>query len=228
LELLYAQGGAEKVFTSDYIKSLSDQVLRLDARIGKLFLFMFSTNAFLVMAFLSPDISMSFLGVSIKSQSSVREVLLVVVAETTLAISTLSASRDVLICTAEKIASLTADAKFAGFYQLASPSAFDIKIYLPRQYERWIFPAWITRSIGWFISFMTLYSFVLLFGVGIALSFAILDQVCRSPAFGLWSYGIVVFVIGAWLVSLLSAVRLHCPLPYKDSGELMKMSKLRK
>lgn len=221
LEVLYAQDLGSQIFNAEYLKQLSDQAVRQDDRLAKLILLNYTILAFLVLGYVSEDTTMSFLGISLKSTSAVREVLLASSATVAITVTMLSASRDILIWALESLVKLKSGPDFAEISLLSVPSSFGLKTYFAKSSSRYVFSSPFTRSLKLAAGVIFLGLFLILLATSISISFSVALQVYRAPALGGWSYAIFIYVIGSWLFMLLWFIWFHLPLPYSDKSELL-------
>lgn len=217
---LYATEAGKALFTPEYLKMLSKKIEKLDARLIKMTVAYFAIFSFLLLAFVSPDTTMSFLGISIKNTPGVREVLLAIVATIMVIGVFIGGSRDVLVSTAERLIELQHDKSTLPFANFINPTAFDLYFYLPRQSDRWIFSQPGTKIVSTLLWLCVTVAVIALFATIVIVTIVVLRQVYSAASLGAWSYGIVLYVIVSWLVSVLWSVRFNLPLPYRDQSGL--------
>jgi hypothetical protein len=139
-----------------------------------------------MVAFISQDSTISLLGVSIKDSSGVKELLLALAATMSLAISTLSASRDIMIWIAEGVAERKNKADVIPFARMSLPSAFALKWYMAKQRERWIFPTLLTNAVSILLSLIVTVLFFSMISASVIISIAIcVADISRSRFRGL-------------------------------------------
>jgi hypothetical protein len=114
------------------------------------------------------------------------------------------------------------DEDFLPFTKLTLPTAFNLRVYIPRQYDQWIFSMALTQIAFAVMSFLLVAAFVIMVGFSIALSAYVLLEIYKEPTLGVWSY--ILFAYSAIVLagSILWFVRFNFPLPYRDKSSLKR------
>jgi hypothetical protein len=186
----------------------------------KLFVLQGSLLGFLAVGFVAPDAKLNLFGVDFKNVDGIREFLLALAATITLFISALTSARDTALTMATAISEQKQDKAFAVYAAFARPSAFNFKIYVPREFDRWIFPKvrgiWFLMTVAILLVVMALIAIV----ASIAVQIAIIGQIWHHPVIGWWSYAALTYVLSSYTIALIVLVRRSVPFPYVDKSAL--------
>jgi hypothetical protein len=227
LQRAFKERGANSVFSSTFVENISTSIRRAESRIIKLISLQFAIALFFVVGFLSSEQSISIFGVSLNQVPGLKEVLLAVYATVAAATMPLITIRDTKIFVLEKIAELRDDKAFLPFTKLQIASAFDLNVYLPRQYEDWIFPALFSRLFFAFLSLIVMTIILCALGVWIILFCLVYRAIYLNPSLGVWSYLILTYSCLCVVGNALWAVRFNLPLPYRDKSDLKRMMEIK-
>ena len=110
--------------------------------------------------------------------------------------------------------------KFSAYSAFVLPSSFNFRLYLPREYERWIFATKAPRVQTIAIGILTVLIAVASIVVFAAIHLLILREIWQHPTLGGWSYFALAYIGAAYLLNLLILFRRSLPFPFKDKSSL--------
>jgi hypothetical protein len=226
LKRAFEAPNAKEFFSKAYVDAVSAEARRLEDWNVKLLSIQFGIMAFLVVGFVSSDVSVSIFGVSLKNATGLKEVLLALSATVGMVSLFISSSRDTLVYIIDGITDLSADKTFSAYAKLSIPTQFNLKTYVGKQYELWVFPTFITKILFAIIVMLIVVLFFLVIAFSIGVSGMLFLDIYRNPTLGIWSGAILIYVTIAWALALIWAVRFNAPLPYKDMNVLQKLAAL--
>jgi hypothetical protein len=223
--------GDPTFFTETYLASLAAPLKQLEETTIKLFLFQAAILGFLAVGFVSPETKLSVFGFDLKNVDGLREILLAISATIALGIFGLASSRDTTIFMLTVICEQTQPQLTLPYAKYALPSAFNLRMYLPREYDRWMFPRFPKKTFAVTIALLCL----TMVGIVIVASFAIhwslivasfaihwslIKEIWRHPGLGNWSIAALVYVFASYFVNLCFLMNRWLPLPYLDQSQL--------
>jgi len=214
------------VFDYDYVQRTTDAVKELEGWQIKVMSLSLAVIAFQVVSYVTADASVSLFGVSVKQGGSVREILVALVSTLAVLMTICTHSKEILIAVLERITELSTDKASLQFARLATRSSFQIKVYVPQQFNDWIFPTLFTRFLSLTLWVLWSAAFFFLMLASTALQVFLAYEIYRHPTLGIWSTAIVYYVMGAFILVFFAAIKLHCPLPYRDKSDLKLMGEL--
>jgi hypothetical protein len=227
LDRAYATEGGEEYFDADYVTRICAQAKQLEEWFTKLIALQIALTVFQVIGFISSDASLSLFGITLKQAAGVKEMLLAISTVVATATWLVLVSRDTVLAVIERLAELSTDnSALVSFEKLALPSASNMKVYVPRPHEDWIFPTASNKAL--FAAFAV--AVILLAGSFFAFSLTInivffLD-IYRQPTLGAWSYWVLGYAVVTFLFGLLWIARFYLPLPYRDKSALLELKAL--
>ncbi|WP_315782686.1 hypothetical protein [Bradyrhizobium sp. SZCCHNPS1003] len=136
------QHGADDFFDHSFVEAIAGQVKQQEEWLLKLFALQAAVIAFLIVGFVSPDAKSSLFSVELKSIQGIREVLLAVSSTAAVFMATLTYSRDAALHVASAVAEGTVASELKHFGVFIIPTAFNVRIYIPREHDRWQFGLW--------------------------------------------------------------------------------------
>lgn len=212
--------GDPPFFTEAYLASLAAPLKQMEESTIKLFLFQTAILGFLAVGFVSPETKLSLFGFDLKNVDGLREILLAISATIALGIFALASSRDTTIFMLNVICEQTQPQLTLPYAKYALPSAFDLRMYLPREHERWMFARFPKRIFAVIIALLCL----TMAGIAIVASFAIhwslIKHIWRNPGLGNWSIAALVYVFASYFVNLCFLMNRWLPFPYLDQSQL--------
>jgi hypothetical protein len=226
LDRAYAVQDAEEYFNSDYFNKICAQAKQLEEWLAKLFLIQIALTIFQVVGFISNDASLSLFGITLKQAAGVKEMLLAFSASVAVITWMVILSRDTTMIVIERLIELSTDDRFVLFDKLAAPTPFNIKVYVPRAYEDWIFPTLPNRFtfLVFVVGAILLSLAVFLFSLAVNVVFFL--DVYRNPTLGIWSKFVLSYVAFVAFIGVLFLVRFYLPQPYRDQSMLLEMKAL--
>jgi hypothetical protein len=208
------------------LDALAEELKRVDSLYMKLIGLNFGVVAFLFVGFVSRDASLSVFGISLKDFPGMKEFLVGLVTTVSIFNLFISTSRETMQHVVNTVIDSTLDQKLAPFAKLAYPTAFHLKIYAARAFDRWVFPRFSTKLLTIVIGILVVSWFLLLLSLSIALSLLLCFEIYKNPSLGNWSIAVLWYVALGWVIALLWLVRMNLPLPYSDQGILKKLREL--
>jgi Zn-dependent protease with chaperone function len=226
LNRAYAADGGAEYFNADYVNRLSAQAKQLEDWLVKLYGLQIALTGFLVIGFLGNDASLSLFGVTLKQAIGVKEIIISLSALIAMATWMVLISRDTALSVLERLVELSTAEPFVPFGKLAGPTSFNVKVYVPRAYEDWIFP---TRANKMLFNLLLAVSATLLFAVflfSFAVNLVLILDIYRQPTLGTWSIWILSYVGLTFFVGLLFLARFYLPQPYLDQSISLALKEL--
>ena len=221
--------GAEQIFDYEFVEAVTHKIQKLEGWQIKLMTLSFAISAFLVVGFISNDASVSLFGISLKQVTGLKEILLAVSATIGVLMALFTQAKEPLISILQRLKELTTtDKTLLQFAMLSAPASFNLRVYLPREYDHWIFPTALTRCSTLFAGLLWLIVIFANFVFSIGLNLALAVQIYRQPTLGIWSTLILWYLAAALSLGLISTIKLHAPLPYSDQGDLKRIGELEK
>jgi len=200
LDDAFAENNADTFFDQDYMKSLVAPIKQQEDWILKLFALQFTIILFLIVGFATKDVTLNFFGVALGNVPGIKEMLLALSSTAALLILILVSSRDTTIVLAEGITDRTVDPRFVVYARFVLPSAFNVRFYVPREFNRWIFATKINKSITIFIAFLTVSIMIASIVASLAIQVVLIGEVWRHPTLGYWSYFALAYIGAAYLL----------------------------
>jgi hypothetical protein len=226
LDRAYAEEGGETFFGADYVTRISGQAKQLEEWFTKLMALQIALMAFQVIGFISSDASLSLFGITLKQAAGVKEMLLVIFAVIAVATWLVLISRDTVLAVIDRLAELSTERTLASFEKLALPSPSNIKFYVPRLYDDWMFPTAPNKALfGAFVVVSALLA-VSVFAFSLAINIVFFLDIYRRPTLGAWSYCVLGYVVATYMFGILCLVRFYLPLPYRDNSALLELKAL--
>ncbi|MBI5128589.1 MAG: hypothetical protein HZA66_04045 [Rhodopseudomonas palustris] len=223
IESAFRSPDAQEFFCKEFVDSLAVPIKQQEEWIIKLLTIQFTLVVFLLVGFVSEDVTFHVLGVDLKNIVGLREVLLALSVTAAMFAMLLLSARDTAIHMITEIQKRKSPEAFRHFAAFAAPRAFNFRVYLPREFDDWIFER-IPRGVYAFIFFPLLAS---VFGSLIAVSFVvqwiIITEVWKAPMLGAWSYAAIGYAIAVYLLNCVILLRRSLPFPYYDSSELKRL-----
>lgn len=214
----YKQHGGKEFFNEKYEADLAGVVRELERWQIRLAGLQTALFAFLIIGLLGRYTTISFLGVSIRDEFGLKELLAVFTSTISFLTLIVTASKEMRIFVIENLVDLKSPHGFRDFAILSSRSSFHMQVYFAKTWDQFLFSTILTKVLFFALALLvSLVTLSLLLG-SMALQVGILILVWENPSFGIWSeiivgYGIVVFLIG-----LLWLGRLLVPLPFQDEA----------
>ena len=218
----------KEIFDHEYVDRTVQAIKQLEDWQVKLMSVSFAVYTFLVIGFITNDASVSLFGVSLKQAAGVKEVLLAFTATLGVLMIIITQSKETLIAVIEKLTELSTGESSLPLAALGARSSFHLKVYVPRQYDQWIFPTLLTKLLSLLLWLLWIAIALFLIGASIGLTVFLAVQIYIRPTLGIWSTLILYYVGAAFMLSLFAAIRFHLPFPYRDKSELKRMSELEK
>jgi hypothetical protein len=128
----------------------------------------------------------------------------------------------------ERLTELRSDEKFVTFAKLATPSSFNIHVYIARQFDKWVFPTFINRLTMTVLSLLFAILLITMIALSLILWVYLNVQILRELSLGIWSYAALVYSWLAYTLCVLWLIRAHSPLPFKDMHVVHELSVLEK
>jgi hypothetical protein len=113
---------------------------------------------------------------------------------------------------------------FAG---LATPASYHIATYVPRQYDRWIFPKILTKINFGSIIVLSILIAVLVVLFSLIITVYVAYDIYINPTLGWWSHVALFYIAAAYLLAIMWLIRSHVPLPFEDMSKLKELEQLR-
>lgn len=211
LDDTFADPDAKEFFDHDYMTDLIAPLKQQEDWMLKLFGIQFTIILFLIVGFASKDTTVTFFGVPLGNVPGIKEALLAISATVALFIMLLTGSRDTTLSLVQSIAERTTDPKFAAYEKFALPSYYNVRLYLPRQYDRWLFATKLTKAVTVIIALLSISIMVALVVASAAIQVVIVRDIWQHPTIGFWSYFSLVYVLAAYLLNLLILLRRSVP-----------------
>jgi hypothetical protein len=223
VKVLYARPEGKQFFSKEYVDGLSAEARRLESWEIRLIVVQLTIGIFLIVGFLSTNASVTFFGLSFKDAAGIKEIMLALSATISVLSIIISYSKNALLYVTEVVIELSTSQEFVPFARLPTATAFSLKSYFARQYERWVFSTFITKLL-----------FAMLVGLAAALVFIVIAfstvlyvmlflDIYHRPTLGGWSTAILVYAAIAWIFCLISVIRFSAPLPFQDRGPVRKL-----
>ena len=215
---------AKDFFNDAFFAALSAQIKQQEDWVLKLLALQIAIISFLLIGYVSPDAKLSFFGVELKGIQGSREVLLLFSSAIGTAISMLMGSRDAAVNMATAIVEQTTDHDLRPYRAFVAPSAFNMRVYIPREYDRWVFAVLPGRYFALLVAFALIVMALILIAGSLAVHWILIRDIWQHPGMGRWSTATLVFVGASYLINLIMLIRISFPLPYVDKGELKQHS----
>lgn len=147
LDRAFATAGGAEYFNSDFVTALSAQAKQLEDWAIKLLIVQIAITGFQVVGFVGNDASISLFGVTLKQATGVKEILISLYALVAVATWMVLISRDTSLTVLERLVELSTKEPFVHFGKLSTPTSFNLKFYMPRAHEDWIFPTRVNKFV---------------------------------------------------------------------------------
>jgi hypothetical protein len=210
------------------MECLADAAKRLESWEIKLLVTQTVLLTFLALGYFASDASLSLMGISLKSAVGLKEILFGISTFMSLLIFALNGSKEIRYTIAATLIELKTPEQFREFAKINSPVAFHLLAYIPKQHSRWIFPRLITKISGAAVLILFAALLACVFIASIVFVIYVMIDIYRAPTLGAWSYAILGFVVTVYVLGLLWIVRMHVPLPFRDSSALLELRELEK
>jgi hypothetical protein len=220
-----AEGGAE-YFDSDYFSRLCAQIKQLEDWLIKLFVLQIALTGFQVIGFVGNDASISLFGITLKQATGVKEILIALYAFIAVATWMVSISRDTALTVAERLVERSTDEPFVAFGKLAAPTSFNVKFYMPRAYEDWIFPTRANQILFLVFVIAAVLISLAVFLFSLAVNVVFFLDIYRHPTLGVWSNWVLGYVGLTVAFGLIFLTRFYFPQPYRDQSILLALKTL--
>lgn len=228
LRELYERKDGKEFFSKEYVDALSAEAKQLERWVLKLWAWELAIAAFIAIGFLSGDASISIFGVSLKNATGVKEVLLAFSATITFGLIILNSSKEALLHVIQCITEFAAPKDFIDFARLAMPTSFGVKMYIAKQYNRWVFSTFLTQLLFVILLVLLTAATAIIFACLIGFSIWIFLEIYQRPTLGIWSTAVLVYVSLSWVFGVIWTIRFTAPMPYQDLGILKKLNELQK
>lgn len=226
LDRAYAAEGGEEYFDADYVTRICNQAKQLEELFTKLMVLQIALTVFQVIGFVSTDASLSLFGITLKQATGVKEMLLAIYAVVAVATWLVLISRDTVLTVIERLAELSTNDTFASFEKLALPSPSNIKFYVPRPFDDWMFPTVSNQVLFAAFAIASVLLALAIFAFSLAVNILLFLDIYRKPTLGAWSNWVLGYVVVTYLFGLLCMIRFHLPLPYRDHSILLELKAL--
>jgi Fe2+ transport system protein B len=220
LDDAFTDPGAKEFFDNNYMASLVAPIKQQEDWILKLVGIQFTIVLFLVVGFASKDVTVNFFGIALGNVPGIKEVLLGISATVALFIAMLTSARDTTLCLVESISKRTTNKTFAAYEKFALPSHFNFRLYLPREYNRWIFAKKPTKVVTVTIALLSLFLMIAFIVAATAIQVVFIREIWKHPTIGFWSYFSLAYILAAYFLHLLIFLRRSVPFPYEDKSML--------
>jgi hypothetical protein len=208
------------IFTEAYLASLAAPIKQQEEWMLKLLFLQTTILGFLAVSFVSPDAKIGVFGFDLRAVDGLREILLALSATIALAIFCLVSTRDTAILILNVICEQTQQKSFLPYAKYVLPSAFSLRFYLPREYDRWFFSILPRRAFAMVIAVLLVVMFGIAFVASIAIHWSLIKDIWHHPGLGKWSIAALVYVFTCYLVNICVALNRWLPFPYKDQSFL--------
>lgn len=228
VEAAHNTKAGKELFSDKYIAALTATAQQIEAWQIKLYVYQLGLAAFLTVSLLTPDASFSVFGASLKTAPGFKELVLAIWSLLAGPMFALEQTKQLRLTVVEKIAELNAPKDLIEFAKLGTPAAFNLGVYAPKQYNRWIFPTLFPSRVTFFaITALGLFWMLALFTYLNVLWFYLVLTILSAPTLGGWSYVIVFYALGTSLMILLWFIRAHVPMRYRDQERAKKLEDIK-
>jgi hypothetical protein len=227
IESVFKLEGVEDKLGQEYIDKLATAIQQTEGWVIKLISIQVSITAFFVFSFISNVPSVSLFGIALSNIAGLKEIFLAVWFTLGMLIAALSTSKDTMLFIVKTIFERSEDKKLLPLTSLALPAPFNMRVYVTRNFDNWIFSAAPTKI---FFGLMTILLTVAVLGLWVfstALSVVILHEVYKNPTLGGWSTALLTYSGIMFAASLLWFIRFNFPFPYRDKSELKHLEELK-
>jgi hypothetical protein len=213
---------ASDFFDGDYLSALSTQIKQQEEWLLKIFALQMAIITFLLIGYVSPDTKLSIFGVDLKGIQGSREMLLLLSSALGTFTCMIAASRDAAVYLAEAILQHNEASGLKPFKAFVAPSVFNVRLYLPREYDRWMFAIIPTKIFILPAAICLVVMAIIILSGSFAIHWVLIREIWVNPSLGKWSIATLVFVFASYFVNLVILIRIAVPLPYSDKGALKK------
>lgn len=220
-EALDATEGDEKpFFTEAYMTTLAAPIKQQDDWLLKLLFLQGTILGFLAVGLVSPETKLGAFGFDLKYFEGLREILLAISATIALIVFFLASSRDTAVFMLKIICEYKHQRSTLPFAQYALPSAFSLRIYVPREYDRWIFAMFPQKLFQASAGLLLLVMAGIAFTASLTIHWALIMEIRHNPGLGSWSTAALVYVIVSYVLDVALLANRWLPFPYRDQSEL--------
>jgi hypothetical protein len=223
---LYLTEKGRAFFDDKFISALSSSAKQLEDWEIKLLLSQVGISAFILMGFVSTEVSISIFGVSLKQAAGLKELLLALSATVSVATYAVSQSKILKLIVIDKLTELRTDPEFIAFAKLAAPASYQMNMYIAKQYDKWIFSTPLTKSVTFVLTTLFVSFFLLMLGFSVGLWVCLFYEILRAPSVGIWSYFALAYCSVAYALCILWLMRAGVPLPFRDMHALQQLKAL--
>ena len=220
--------GGKEFFNKDYIERLINSAKQLEDWEIKLLTAQLAIVAFFLVGFTSDESSISLFGISLKQASGLKEVLLAISSSLLVLSLFFNAAKEAKLTIVEAIIKATTDEKYREFAEFAAPASFHLRVYVARQFERWVFPMLPTRITFGIIVTLLVIIFAAYFLFSILISLYIFLDVYKNPTLGTGSSAVLAYVVCVYVLAGFWIIRTQLPLPFRDQSALKKAAELQR
>jgi hypothetical protein len=214
------QHGADDFFDRSFVEAIAGQVKQQEEWFLKLFALQAAVIAFLIVGFVSPDAKSSLFGLELKSIQGIREVLLAVSSTAAVFMAALACSRDAALHVASAVAKETLPSELRHFGLFTSPTMLNVRVYIPREYDRWQFGLWHGTAFTIVAALLVVTMFCIVIAASLAVHWALILDIWQHPSLGRWSTVALIYVFSTYTFNLVLVLRMALPFPYVDKGAL--------
>lgn len=228
VDAAYQTEAGKSLFDEKYVAALTVSVQQIEQWQIKLFAYQFSLGIFVTLALLPSDASFTLFGVSLKNAVGFKELILAVWSLLAVPSFALDHTRQLRLIVIEKLTELKAPEEVLGFAKLGTAAPFNVGIYLPKQYNDWVFPTLLPSRASF--ATLTVLGALWLFALVIYSTFLwayLLLQIWMAPTLGIWSYVVVVHAFGTGVMCVLWLAHAHLPMRYRDAQALKDLAALK-